>query len=82
MFRTAWLSASMFSAALRPERGLVQVGVRGVPPHRQVRTIELDGGPRRSDGLVLRAHRFGDRLEVLLVVWVVLVGEEQRHDAG
>ena len=59
-----------------------QVGVLDVAAHAEVGAVDLQHDAGLRDRLVLLAHRIGDREEVRLLGRVVLVAEEQRHDAG
>src|SRR5919106_569252 len=53
-----------------------------VPAHGEVRTIELEDESGVDDGAILIAHHVGDGLQVGLVAGVVVIGEEDRDDAG
>ena len=68
-------------AALR-NSSVAERGVLDVAAHRQVGAVDLQDEARLGDGLVLVAHRLGDREQVLLVAAVVLVAEEEGDDAG
>ena len=80
MSRVAWLIASTCSFAPAAELREGLVGVH-VPRHREVGAIELEHDPGRVDLVVLGLHRVRQRGDVLLVAWVVLVGEEDRDHA-
>ncbi len=59
-----------------------EVGVLDVPSHAQVRAVDLEDEAGLRDRLVLLPHRIGDREQVRLLGGIVLVAEEERHDAG
>ena len=49
-----------------------------VPTQTQIRRVELQHESRRHDGLVLSPHGFGERMKVLLMVAVIIVGLKER----
>ena len=53
-----------------------------VPPHREIRAVDLENEPGPGHRLVLVFHRVGDGEEVRLVGRVVVVAKEEGHDAG
>ena len=53
-----------------------------VPPHREIRAVDLENEPGLGHRLVLVLHRVGDGEEVRLVGRVVVVAKEEGHDAG
>ena len=58
------------------------VGENHVPRQRQVRAVDLQQETGVCDGLKLRAHGFGERVEIRVIVGVKRVGLEQRDGAG
>ena len=52
-----------------------------MPPHREVRAVDLQQEARPHDRLVLVPHRVGDGEEIGLVARVVIVPEEERDHA-
>ena len=60
----------------------VEIGILDVPAHAEVGAIDLQHDAGLGHGLVFVAHRFGDGLEIGVVILVVVVAEEQRHHAG
>src|SRR5439155_210331 len=65
----------------RAELVETQVGELDVPPHPEIRAVELEDEARPRHRLVLGPHRLGDREQVRLVARVVVVVEEQRDHA-
>src|SRR5207302_14557 len=49
--------------------------------HGQVGTVQLQRNAGFDDGAVLRPHRVGDSRQICVVVTVVLVWNEEGHDA-
>ena len=58
------------------------VAVHDVTAHREVGGVDLQLEARVDDALVLGLHRVRERVEVLVERLVVLVGLEERDDAG
>ena len=52
-----------------------------VPSHAQIRAVDLEDEAPPCDRLVFLPHRVGDREQVRFLGRVVLVAEEERHDA-
>ena len=59
-----------------------EIGMLDVPAHGEIGAIELQDQPGIDDRLVFRPHRLGDRFEIRLGAWIVIVAEEQRDEAG
>ena len=55
---------------------------REVPPHREVRTVDLEHESGPVDRIVLLCHEVGEARQIRVTARVVLVLQEVRDDAG
>ena len=82
MFASAWSSASRCCATTPRNSSGLRSAKTVLRPVGEVGTVHLNDEAGRRDDLVFVLHDVGQRIEVGLVRWVVVVVEEARDDAG
>src|SRR6266436_5961904 len=65
---------------LLAELGKAQLGELDVPPHGEIRAVDLQDQAGLCDGLVFLPHRLGDSVKIGLFARAMSVVEEQRDD--
>src|SRR5581483_317002 len=56
----------------------IKIGVLDVASHREVGTVDLQHETRLEQRGVLAAHGIGDRVQIRLFAWIIVVAKEER----